>query len=552
MKTKISFFMLIVTGVALMLVIGYTQGNSQVNSTIKHPVLNTFEVEDVLAESATCGGEIISDGGSFIVEKGVCWVGGKKQTAQKSTAQKPPIPTPAITDNKTIDGEGGENFSSYMSGLKPNTTYYVRAYATNSAGTKYGETTSFTTHDGVIIIHTLKVDSVLAESATCGGEIISDGDSRIIEKGVCWAIIQKQPGPKPSIPIPTIADHKTNDGEGYDSYISSINELSVSTKYYVRAYATNSVGTSYGNILSFTTQDGIAEIKKIEEIVILAATASFKISLTDGGAIINAKGVCWDSSKQTPSIIDNFTNNIEDTSNTFISNIKGLTPSTKYYVRAYATSRFGTVYGDTISFTTQPGIPDIDGNFYTAIVIGTQVWMVENLKVTHYRNGDEIQNIIDNSTWENLTTSAYCNYGNDINNADTYGRLYNWYAVTDNRNIAPTGWHVPTDAEWQILVDYLGGGEVAGGKMKEIGTTHWDNPNEGATNESGFSALPGGDRDSDGACSSVGSTGYWWSATENNSYSAWARDLEYFGSRVNRYGTGGHKRSGFSLRCVRD
>ena len=150
----------------------------------------------------------------------------------------------------------------------------------------------------------------------------------------------------------------------------------------------------------------------------------------------------------------------------------------------------------------------------------------------------------------NRTTGAYCTYDNDANKAATYGQLYNWYAVTDSRNIAPTGWHVPTDAEWQIFVDYLGGDAVAGGKLKETGTVHWSSPNTGADNESGFSALPGGYRYGNGTGSSIGYNGYWWSATEYDSGTAWLRDLYDGSSDVHRNNY--YKRSGFSLRCVRD
>jgi len=202
--------------------------------------------------------------------------------------------------------------------------------------------------------------------------------------------------------------------------------------------------------------------------------------------------------------------------------------------------------------STGSEVTDIDGNVYQTIKIGNQIWMAENLKVTHYRNGEAIPNIFDDTDWYyNLSTGAYCNYDNNATNADTsYGRLYNWYAVTDSRNIAPTGWHVATDAEWQTLVDYLGGSSVAGGKMKEAGTTHWSSPNTGATNESGFSALPGGYRYGDGTYYDVGYYGYWWSATEYSSDYAWYRGLRYYNSGVSRgYGS---KQGGFSVRCVGD
>ena len=139
-------------------------------------------------------------------------------------------------------------------------------------------------------------------------------------------------------------------------------------------------------------------------------------------------------------------------------------------------------------------VTDIDGNVYHTVTIGTQTWMVENLKTTRYRNGEAIPNITDNASWAALITCAYCDYNNIPSNSITYGKLYNWYAVNDSRNIAPMGWHVSTDAEWTTLTTFLGGTSIAGGKLKENGTIHWNSPNVGATNETGFSALPGGYR----------------------------------------------------------
>jgi uncharacterized protein (TIGR02145 family) len=195
-------------------------------------------------------------------------------------------------------------------------------------------------------------------------------------------------------------------------------------------------------------------------------------------------------------------------------------------------------------------VTDIDCNVYQTVKIGEQVWMAENLKVTHYRNGDPIPNVTDNTEWAGLSTGAYCEYNNDINNVAIYGRLYNWYAVDDSRNIAPAGWHVPNNTEWQILVDYLGGGAVAGGKMKEAGTTHWQNPNTGATNESGFSALPGGYRRNDSPYLYLGHFALFWSSTESFGGGAWSRNLDYQYSDIGYNNP--NKRHGFSIRCVKD
>ena len=195
-------------------------------------------------------------------------------------------------------------------------------------------------------------------------------------------------------------------------------------------------------------------------------------------------------------------------------------------------------------------VTDIDGNEYGTVLIGNQVWMSENLKVTKYKDGTAIPTGHSNSVWSNLSSGAYAVYDDDDVNTDTYGFLYNWYAVDDSRIIAPDGWHVPTDDEWTTLTDYLGGTSVAGGKMKETGTEHWGSPNTDATNESGFTALPGGYRSTNGSYGNQGYYGYFWSSTENNSDTAWYRVLHYNYSDVSR--SSSNKRYGFSLRCVRD
>jgi len=195
-------------------------------------------------------------------------------------------------------------------------------------------------------------------------------------------------------------------------------------------------------------------------------------------------------------------------------------------------------------------VTDIDGNVYHTVTIGTQVWMLENLKVTHYRNGDSIPNVTDGTEWGNLKTGAYCNYNNDPNNASIYGRLYNWYVVIDSRKICPAGWHVPTYKDWKILEEYLGGVPIAGGKIKEAGTVHWKSPNTGATNESGFTALPGGYRRFTGKFYFIGYYGYWWSTRAYDVHNAWYNYLGYIYSNLNRYFYS--KTLGFSIRCVKD
>ena len=207
-------------------------------------------------------------------------------------------------------------------------------------------------------------------------------------------------------------------------------------------------------------------------------------------------------------------------------------------------------------------VKDIDDNIYPIVTIGTQVWMAEDLKVTHYPNGDPIPHITDNTAWANLvdnnTEDAYCFYNND--NTTDYGALYTYAAaIGDNwtrdnavhQGVCPNGWHMPTYEEWHTLVIYLGG-DIAGGKLKEIGTAHWNSPNTGATNESGFFALPSGCRGryGNGVFHSQGESGYWWSSTERTTTTAYAHYLSYNGNTAPS--NDDRESSGFSVRCVKD
>ena len=184
--------------------------------------------------------------------------------------------------------------------------------------------------------------------------------------------------------------------------------------------------------------------------------------------------------------------------------------------------------------------------FLPSIVIGTQQWMGNNLDVTNYRNGDPIQYVTDATEWAGLTTGAWCYYNNDPANGNLYGKLYNWYAVNDSRGLAPMGWHVPTDAEWSTLTSILGGGYIAGGRMKLAGTTWWTTPNTGATNSSGFTGLPGGYRNYDGTFYNIGVQGYLWSFSSNR----WCHLLNYSNSFL--YKAFRDREEGFSVRCIRD
>jgi len=214
----------------------------------------------------------------------------------------------------------------------------------------------------------------------------------------------------------------------------------------------------------------------------------------------------------------------------------------------------GDLYAELTIMSCGKAITDVDGNSYNTVKIGTQCWMNSNLKVTKYRNGDNIPTGLSDGQWSSTTSGAYAIYNNVAANDALYGKLYNWYAAIDSRGLCPTGWHVPSDAEWETLTDFLGGESVAGGAMKSTATQPaaggWNSPNTDATNSSGFTGLTGGCRDSGGGFNYLGVYGTWWSSSDAGSGDAWTRYLNYDSATAYRYYN--LHRLGFSVRCARD
>ena len=425
------------------------------------PALITQVVNNITSSSATVGGIVTTDGGAAVFDRGICYS---------------IIPTPTVSDNCVHIGQGTGSFSDNLTGLSPNTTYYVRAYAMNSVGTAYGNEVSFTTTTAIQLptVITTAVNNVAQTIATCGGNVTSDGGATVTARGVCWSTSQN----------PTTTDSHTSDGSGTGSFTSNLTGLTSSTTYYVRAYATNSAGTSYGNEVSFTTADDVMQ---------------------DGQP-------CPDA----------------------------------------------------------PTVTDIDNNTYNTVQIGQQCWMKENLRTTRYANG---VNIPMGSTYSFTDPYRYAP-DNDNSNVSTYGYLYNWPAVMGNsssssanpsgvQGICPNGWHVPSNAEWTQLTDYVGSqtdyqcdnnsAYIAKALASETG---W-NANSGScavgnnpssNNATGFSALPAGSYY--GYYDNFGYYANLWSATEYNVYNAYYRYLHYDNANVGRsYGYKGYARS---VRCVRD
>ena len=522
------------------------------------PTISTIQETEITSISAKSGGNITSDGEVSITKRGVVW----------STSTNPTI----SLSTKTSDGIGLGTFFSNLTNLSPQTTYFIRAYATNCVGTGYGNEFSFkTTATNIPTILTIQGTEITSISAKSGGNITSDGEASITKKGVVWST-----SPNPTISLST----KTSDGTGSGTFVSNLTNLSANTTYYLRAYATNSAGTGYGNEFSFKTSTAnIPTISTIQgtEITSISAKSGGNIT-SDWGASISNRGVVW-STSPNPTISLSTKTSDGTGSGTFVSNLTNLSPNTTYYLSAYATNSAGTGYGNELTFKTTanitmnipcPGTPtvkDIDGNIYNTVQIGTQCWTKENLKVSKYNDGTTIP--LDTSggingngtgqTWDSRLTGARTIYANDNTNLASYGYLYNWYAAKgistslnpNYQNICPSEWHVPSDGEFTTLIDFLGGPNVAGGKMKTTGTTYWSFINYRATNESGFSVLPGGETYNNGSYINITRIAKLWSATENtNTASAYFCLLSGGNEEVGRYSTNSYH--GASIRCIRD
>jgi len=269
--------------------------------------------------------------------------------------------------------------------------------------------------------------------------------------------------------------------------------------------------------------------------------------VSNGGKPIELCGVCYSTVSTSPTTADSKTidNLIGDSC--FVSKIWDLTLNTTYYVRAYATNSTGTSYGEALTFTTGAStVADIDGNVYHTIMIGEHLWMVENLRTTRYRDGSAIAQVTNDAAWAGLSSGAYSAYDNNNANVATYGYLYNWYAAYDTL-ICPAGWHVATLNDWLTLTTYLG--YTSGGKLKETGTSHWASPNTGATNELGFTALPGGSRSATGVFNGdLGQRGYWWASYQLNAATAYYHYMSFDHGCTNPGAI--LKATGYSVRCV--
>ena len=549
-------------------------------AVITLPTVTTDSVDAVTDTTATCGGTVTADGNAAVTMRGVCW----------ST-----LPNPTVSDSHTDDGTGLGIFNSSMTGLTSGTIYYVRAYATNSAGTAYGTTRTFTTRISVI---TTPVSGITSTTVVCGGTVNSAGNAEVTMRGVCWD----------TLPAPTLNSSHTVDGTGAGIFTSNITGLTPGTTYYVRAYATNSVGTVYGDDIIFSTVDTTPTVttKAISFLTDTSAVSGGNVTF-DGGAVVTMRGICWDT-------LPNLTvNGIHTTDGAGIGNfttsMTGLTPGTTYYVRAYATNSVGTTYGEEISFRTPRSCPgaatvtDHEGNVYNTVQIGNQCWTRENMRCTTSPSTGTMILEFPAGYYSYTGKKAYYVNGDSANTA-TYGLLYNWAAAVDTfhtdygetstsashvlsvtfsgnrRGICPAGWHVPSNAEWTQLTNYVyNNGYQCPGCSGTINAaradciakalasqTGWNSSgstyavgNDPSTNNAtGFSAVPAGYYTGSGSSGyyaggyTFGTNTHYWSSTQSsNTPYALVHYLSYSTGYVG-CNSPSIKLQGFSVRCVKD
>ncbi len=477
--------------------------------SVSLPTVLTLSMTDISHRSAKGHGRIVDDGGSAIQNKGFCW--GTD-------------PSPTIAGAKAEEGPGGVDFESSITGLAPSTSYYLRSFATNANGTAYGNEITFVTLSiSIPSLSTLSVSKVGADCAVVNGRIYSDGGDSITSRGFCWGTTSK----------PTTEGNKLESGKGVGDFSGTIKGLSPGTNYFLRSYASNSAGTAYGNEITFTTVNITPPVIGSLSMSSVGSSRAWGNSTvsSDGGTQVTSRGICYGQSPNPT--VDGSKILLGSGTGNFGGAIKGLIPGRKYYLRSFAINSKGISYSTEIAVTTPALLSDIDGNVYNTTTIGNQTWMAESLRTTRYKNGDPVINLANATDWKNSTSGAWAYYENNSSYNIPYGKLYNWYAAVDQRNICPEGWHVSTSPDWHTMFLSLGAKEpfiyyrdILAPKIRIEGTEYWGVINKDATNESGLSGLPGGWRNVDGSFDFLLNRTWFWTATEYNITSSYGIDLQ--------------------------
>ncbi len=490
--------------------------------------ITTNTVTNIGGSSAISGGHITSSSGSPITARGICW----------STNHNP-----TLSNNFTTDDIGKGNYISNLSSLINNTNYYIRAYATNSSGTAYGNEISFTT----IIPPVYDIDGNGYDTVVIGTQTWLKQNLKVTHY-LNGDIIPKV--------IDTTWDYLTTGA--YSNYNNDTNIANIYGRLYNWYTVIDSrnlcpIGwhvpsdNEWTILTTYLGGENIAATKLRETgSVHWNGSSQYDLRTNETGFTALPGGFCNNATYHDLTYYGNWWTTTEVNNSTYVwrrsmdwawSSLWRVGDTPKYFGQSVR-----CLNNSVINVLPVKPVYDIDGNGYDTVHIGVQIWMKQNLKTTHYRNGDEIPNITNDTTWSNLTAGAYSNYNNDTNNGNIYGRLYNLYTIIDSRNLCPLGWHVPSDADFTTLTAYLGGESIAGGKLKETGTIHWVSPNTGASNETGFTALPGGNHSY--LYYNLGYAGFLWSST--GTYLILYNDQNIVGKTSNSQWIG------MSERCIKD
>jgi uncharacterized protein (TIGR02145 family) len=522
--------------------------NSQITVTITGdaPTVTTADITEITATAATCGGNVTNDGGIDVTARGVVWAESSGPTLESKSGF-------------TEDGTGSGAFTSSIAGLVAGTTYYVKAYATNSQGTSYGEEKNFMTA-GLPTVTTGAINNIASNSADCGGEVTDNGGSPITARGLAWSSSSQD------FTLDNSEGFST-EGTGTGAFSGSMTSLTRYTDYWVKAYATSDAGTAYGNALKFKTlpEPPIVVTSNITDIEAHIARGGGEVT-DDGGDPYVGTGLVW-ASYQNPEYGVNEGFFLASTNIPFDTLITGLESETTYFVRAWGLNAEGTVvYGEEKSFTTgvfsaaYGSFTDTrDNHVYNTVTISGQTWMAENLALLPEVCGSDAEC----GYWVYDYQGIDVDVAKATTNYNEYGVLYNWEMA---KTSCPNGWHLPSDYEWSYLEVHLGmsitttiaegfRGTDQGGKMKETSNAHWDDPNYGGTNSSGFTGLPGGIRDNMNKNFQLMRTGgYFWSSSQEGN---WV-NYRYLGNSTAQVGSDwlssalGNTALGGSVRCVKD
>ncbi|MBP5497565.1 MAG: fibrobacter succinogenes major paralogous domain-containing protein [Bacteroidales bacterium] len=524
------------------------------------PTVMTTGVSDVSYHTATLNGSVIYIGGAPVAARGFCY---------------DTVLHPTVESSMVSCGSGGGVFSANLLNLPSSTTYYVRAYATNMWGTNYGEEKTFTTlTEYAPSLEISAATDIDFTAFTCSGDVTDSGTYSVTARGFCYA----------TTPDPVMTGEHVHLGNGTGVFSTTLTGLEPETTYYVRAYAVNAVGVSYSSNMTATTLT--PTVPTVTTDSVSSYNECFATVTSDGGAPVTQRGFCYDT-LPNPTTESNVVF-VGDGVGEFEATLSGLPIGKLYFVKAFATNAKGTTYGNQFDFYAgcdSKTVTDYDGNVYNTVLIGTQCWMKENLRTTHYADGWPLEHGLSQSS-----TDAYYYYSNNnvVNNAETYGLLYNWKAVMRDsessneipsgvQGVCPTGWHVPSYAEWTKLTNYVSSqsryvcGSNTGIAKALAATWGWaaalnsdgcaPRHNQSATNNAtGFSAVAAGCYPSNSGygavnpgCRTVGSSAKFSSSTSLPSWEGpMMFEMEYeYDSFIGR-SYPNNLYFGYSVRCLRD